>query len=221
MAKYGLKKVGNRYFIKGWRGPVLTPGGKPFSARDERLANLVCEDLCRYGSNPTGSSSYVTLHATYTDFGSKVPKSELMGNILPGYDPGWDIALAQFSAFDALWSSPSFTESPGHKGIVLDPMIYFGPPEETPVIQNWLENLSIRALCSMQVCGATFQSILVGYRILNGTSPVSSSSLAQGIVAYSKDLPLRLVDKGSPQNTVRNIVNFLEKIASYASFPDE
>ena len=46
------------------------------------------------------------LHAGYCDFGRGVPGSFFMDNILIGYTPDWDVALAAFQSFDDLESDP-------------------------------------------------------------------------------------------------------------------
>ena len=221
MRRYSLKKVEGKYVIWAGDDPVLTPGGNSFSSAKKNLAALVCEDMCQFGHEPFNSLSYVTLHASYTDFGSTVPKSELARSILMGYTPDWDIALAQLHAFDSLESSPFVATDSADTGIILDPMIHFGPPEEIPEIEAWLENLSLRALCSTQVCGATFQSILLAYRLLQTDSAWPITNLGPGIIKAS-DIPhpLLFVQDDSEETEKRAII-FLEKIRSYAFFPDE
>lgn len=221
MGKYKLEKVGGAYFIQAGNDPVLTPAGNPFSSKYKRLAALVCEDMGHYGHDPRDSSSYVTLHSSFLDFGSSVPKSELQRSILSGYTPNWDIALARLGKFDNMWSSGSGLVKPAGTGFVLDPMMYFGPPEETPVIRAWVETLSTRALCSMQVCGATFHSILVGYSLLHFYPKDPATLLARGIVALSSAINPSLVDEDSQENTEKRILGFLEKIKTYVAFPDE
>ncbi|MBT7081878.1 MAG: hypothetical protein HN929_10490, partial [Chloroflexi bacterium] len=73
---YKYDKVGGEYVLSEDNQPVLTPGGNAFSTAYEDLAALLCNDLNEYGPNPFDSSSYVTLHTSYTDFGYAVEKSE-------------------------------------------------------------------------------------------------------------------------------------------------
>ncbi len=207
--------------IKKGRSPVLTPAGNPFSTGYERLASLVCEDMGRYGPDPLNSLSYVTLHASYTDFGSTVPMHELRRIILGDYDSDWDVVVKQLSQSDTLMLWPSTAYGPDRPGVALDPAIYFGRREKGLVIQDWLDSLSIRTLCSIQVCAGAFHSVHIAYRLLNTHSPVPASALARGIVNLPNDIHPFFFATEDPQGAEQRITTFLEKIIVYVSFPDE
>lgn len=221
MDRYRYEWVKGTYVIRKGCSPVLTPGGNPFSTIHENLAALICEDMVLYGPDPQDSLSYVTLHASYTDFGPTVAKSELIRSVLVHYRPDWDIALEQLSLLDSIVSWPSIVWGPAKSDMTTDLMVYFGSPEKISVVQAWLEHLSVRAVCSVQVCGAAFHSIHVGYRLLHPRSPISVSTLARGIVSLSGMIHPFFVVEDDPEDTEEHITAFLEKVKLYASFPDE
>ncbi|OPX93290.1 MAG: hypothetical protein A4E58_03046 [Syntrophorhabdus sp. PtaB.Bin006] len=221
MTGYRYEWVKGAYLIRRGCDPVLTPGGNPFSTIHEDLAAMICEDMGMYGPDPLDSLSYVTLHASYMDFGFIVAKSELARSLLVRYRPDWDVALRQLSSFDSVVSWPSTVWGPASSGMTLDLKLFFGPPEEVSTIQAWLERLSVRAICSVQVCSTAFHSIHVGYRLLHPRSPISVSTLAQGIVTVSDMIHPFFIVEDDSENTKENIVAFLEKVKSYASFLDE
>jgi len=182
---------------------------------------MICEDMNRYGPDPLDSLSYVTLHASYMDFGFIVAKSELARSLQVRYGPEWDVALRQLKLLHSIVSWPFTAWSPASSDMTLDLKLYLGPPEEVSMIQAWLESLPVRAICSVQVCSIAFHSIHVGYRLLHPRSPISVSTLVQGIVTVSDMIHPFFIVEDDPESTKENIVTFLEKVKSYASFPDE
>ncbi|OPY81229.1 MAG: hypothetical protein A4E65_01175 [Syntrophorhabdus sp. PtaU1.Bin153] len=221
MDRYRYEWVKGKYLIRRGCDLVVTPGGNPFSTIYEDLAAMICEDMDRYGADPLDSLSYVTLHASYMDFGFIVAKSELVRSLLVRYRPEWDVALRQLNLLRSVASWPFTAWGPASSGMTLDLKLYLGAPEQIQAIQAWLENLSVRAICSAQVCSTAFHSIHVGYRLLHPRSPISVSTLAQGITTVSDMIHPFFADEDDPENTRENIMTFLEKVKSYASFPDE
>lgn len=221
MANYTYEKIDDLYVLMNGRKRVSTPAGKLFNAPNERLASLICEDMRQYGTQVLGPLSYVILHATYLDFGLRVPKPELIKNVLARYTPERDIAFGQLSRFNSLFSIHKIDTNPEENGLIIDPMLFFGPSTHSSVIRNWLETQPVRILCSMQVCGTTFSSVLVGYRLLRNDVPLPTSTLAKGIVRYGYSIHSSLLNKRSPKDTEARIEAWLEKIKNYASFPDE
>lgn len=218
---YHYEWVRGLYVIRRGRDPVLTPAGNPFATGYEGLAALVCADMDRYGPDPLNSLSYVTLHASYTDFGSAVPKHELIRVIIADYASDWDVALKQLSQSDTpiVWSSG--THGSERPSVRFDSLIYFGPREHPSTIHRWLEGLSVRALCSVQVCVGAFHSVHIPYRLLDSYSPVPPSTLARGIVSLTNDIHPFFYAAEDPQGAEQRIIAFLEKIKVYASFADE
>jgi hypothetical protein len=216
---YKYEKVGGTFVIKKDHQAVLTPDGKMFSTTDESLAVLLCKDLAVYGPNPWDSVSYVTFHCSYMDFGSKIAKSDLIANILHGYRTGWDIAVQQLVEFDSQYTSSTVDANPMGEGIFVDPTLFFGPLQNVTTIQTWLETLSTRALCSIQCCGAAFQSIHICYCLLQEHPQWPILGLAQGIIRYSQPLHKLLLVNGNPKATEDRVVSFLEKVRKYASYP--
>ncbi len=221
MKKYKLKKAGKCYVIVDSNGPVRTPSGNEYVTADKGLARLVCEDMNQYGSSPMESSSFVTLHASYIDFGCTVPKQELARSISIGYTPDWDVALRTFREFNNLIHTPPSMIASETSGVVLDPVIYFGPLPESSEIISWLNGLSRRALTSVQVCGGTFHSVLLGYCLLQPKMQVQIMSLAKAIIHFNDELPDSLYVSSNNQQTEENVIAFLEKIRQYAFFSEE
>jgi hypothetical protein len=203
------------------RKRVSTPAGKLFSTSNEELASLICDDMNHYGTQLMGSLSYVILHATYLDFGLPNPKPEMIKRVLIGYTPERDIAFGKLSKFDSLFPIHKIGSNLEETGKIVDPTLYFGPSEDLSAIQNWLESQTTRVICAIQVCGSTFSSILVGYRLLRNDVNIPVSTLAQGVVRYSRTIHSFLLNRRSPKNTEVRIEAWLEKIKNYASFPDE
>ena len=221
MARFKVKKTGETFTIYRGRRPVLTPAGRPFAATDERLATLVCEDMCRFGPEPISSVSYVTLHASTTDFGAEVPRARIEESVISGYHPGWDIALMQISAFDDRASSPSLLLGDDGPAIEIDPRMLFGPPVEDSVIRAWLSDISLRALFSVQVCGKAIHSILVPYRLLNPERLTTTAGLARGIVAFRDALHHHLAGRDGSLTPEEKTQVLLNKGVTYASSSDE
>jgi hypothetical protein len=219
--RYRYEWVKGKYLIKRGCDLVVTPGGNPFSTIYEDLAAMICEDMARYGPDPLDSLSYVTFHASYMDFGFIVAKSKLVRSLLVRYGPEWDVALRRLNVLHPVVSWPFTAWGPATSDTTLDLKPYLGAPEHMQAIQVWLESLSVRAICSVQVCSTAFHSIHVGYRLLHPHSPISISTLAQGISTVSDIIHPFFTNEDDPENTRENIMTFLEKVKSYASFPDE
>jgi hypothetical protein len=97
-------------------------------------------------------------------------------------------------------------------------MLHFGPNEDIATIDKWLRQCTKRTLCSMQVCGASFRSVLIAYQLLQGEFPVPN--LASGILRCGV-VPPPLAEEPNSEALERAVTAFLEKIRLYASFPDE
>ena len=219
--EYTILKTSNTYTITHGSLAVTTPMGNPYNTNHPELAELLRNDIQKYGPDPRsgGAKSYVMLHAGYCDFGRQVPKKMIIDNIFIGYTPDWDVALAAFQEFDDLASDP-FVEAPQF-GFELGPEFYFGPPETRKSISSWLKTLSRRALISVQTIGGNLHSILVGYRLLQEQPGWPVESLAKGIMRFSNivDIPPNLEDDMA--GVERNFTEFLHKAKKYAAFPDD
>lgn len=218
MKEYKIIKAEKLYVIVDSKGSIKTPGGSEFASSDQRLIQLVYDDMNRYGPNPTKSSSFISLHASYLDFGCQVPQQELRRNILGGYSHDWDVILQTYKEFDIQYKTASFTTSSEESGVVLDPIVYFGPAPEREEIITWLNSLSRRALASMQVCGGTFHSILLGYRLLNPSYPIPIKNIVKAFVLFDYRLPDSFGE--DKRKKIHRVISFLDKIRIYSSFPD-
>lgn len=222
MGGYRIQTSGDRFAIVKDRAPVFTPGGRMFITSIKEIADLVCQDLERYGPHPKDSLSYVTLHASYTDFGSDIPKSDLIQSAMVGYTADWDIALAKLSAFDSSWQSGGELLQNEGEGIAIDPMMWFGPPEDPLFVSTWLGRLHVRAICSLQCFGAACQSVHVAYRLLRDKESFPISLLAKGLIACSECMHPFFGPSGADSTVDEaTVVGFLEKVRTYAFFPDE
>ena len=223
MDRYEIGKIGQQTVILSGGKPVLTPSGRMLGTTNEDVAGLVYQDVQEYGPHPRDSLSYVMLHMSYLDFGHDISRSDLIQGITNGYNADWDVALASLSAFDSLWkSSPSSGGEIERGGVAIDPSMWFGPPEHSPTVLAWLESLTVRAICSMQCCGAACRSIHVGFRLLHDEDSFSASHLAKGLIACSEDMhPFFGESGGDSVVEEAKVVEFLEKVRTYASFPDE
>ena len=104
---FTIKKIGKTYHILERGRQATTPGDNPYEAESFDLSKLVCRDLNQYGPDPRGQKpSYVSLQASYCDYGRIVPKAELIEDILVEYDPQRDIALAAWQAYTNLLRPP-------------------------------------------------------------------------------------------------------------------
>ncbi len=206
MTFYRLGKNEDKYIVlENDEIPIRTPSGLEYSSSNYDLATLVLHDIRKFGTDPTNQSSFVSLHASYLDFGSAIPIDELARSIFMGYTPQLDMAL-------------NYPDSPE---VTMDMIAFFGPYEDPEIVKKWLIELNIRQLISMQVCGSSFQSILIGFRLLNQWNPFPADHLAKGIVKYSDSLPNSLCSTTNSILTERYVAEFLNKLKLYASFPDE
>jgi hypothetical protein len=215
MGDYVVQRVEEKLVIVGPRGVEHTPGGNPWCTGHERLAAWVCDDLNAYGPDPMASSSFVTLHGSYMDMGRTVPRENLIENIACGYTPQWDFALACLMDFEDSLLVPKGNAP------ALDPAMYFGPYEDPSTLREWLDQCSRRALMSMQVSGASFCSILLGFRLLASDAPFSPEWLAKGVLHCGGSVPNPLADKFDGKGDEHLVAEFLSKIRQYATFPDE
>lgn len=221
MADYYIEEAeAGLYVIMDEGRPVRTPMSKKFFTQYEDLAEFICADVNQFGPHPLDSLSYITLHASYIDFGSTHSKDELIESVISGWNTEWDFALCRLEEFNNLYTGRSSVPPNVQPSIVLDPVMYFGPAEEESEVLNWMYQQPIRVICSMQVCGATFQSILVCYRLLQSDPIVPIENLAHGCIHLSGHMHKHI--KGSTdEESKRNAIEFLEKIQHYASYPDE
>ncbi|MDX2475131.1 MAG: hypothetical protein QNL91_15660 [Candidatus Krumholzibacteria bacterium] len=194
-------------------GSVCTPGGRPFATKYEELADLLCEDLERFGKNPQASLSYVTLHCSYLDFGCGIPKAELVRSAVVGYDEEWDIALQALNGFDkALQGNDLAAGTTAFGGFTFDPFVWFGEPEGTAQLKAWFSLQSVRALCSAQCCAASCRSVLVAYRLLNPDEAYPATRLVGGLQYIGADLH---------PDAAASMVDFFGKAVTYAAFGDD
>ena len=211
--KYKIQTDRNICAVVSDDGPVSTPGGRPFATKYEELAGLLCEDLERFGENPQASLSYVTLHCSYLDFGSEIPKAELVRSTVVGYEEKWDIALKALNGFDiSLKGNDLAAGTTAFGGFTFDPFAWFGEPEGTAQLKAWFSLQSVRALCSAQCCAASCRSVLVAYRLLNPDEAYPATRLVGGLQYIGADMQ---------SDAATSMVDFFRKAETYAAFGDE
>ncbi|HEU5284288.1 MAG TPA: hypothetical protein VFU53_10775 [Burkholderiales bacterium] len=190
---YEVVHTGQYYLIVGQGQPVRSPLGRAFLTAFRLLADDLCDDVNRYGPSAWGTSSLVTLHATYLDYGANVPRRLLENDLLARYDPAVDFALDRRGDRTA---QAVFTA-------------WFGPVAPCEQLGAWLRAASTRQLVSMTVAADVTGSAFIGYRVLHGE--LTASRLAAGV---------RKWDCSSP-HTVEALTGILERVKRYAQVPDE
>lgn len=213
MAKCKIVRREDEYYVYSKKEQVKTPAGRPFRTKSRELANAIVADVNKFGPDPMGSLSYVTLQASYIDYGSSVPKSALVESILQGYSTEFDVALRAAENFNKSISDP--LSQPNEKfGFNIDPSAYFGILVERDSLEVWLYKRSVRQLIALQIFGASCRSVVAGYSLLEIFDERSMSNLAHGIYCFSEDRHPTLIEEDS-------ITPWLLKVQRYAAFPDD
>lgn len=214
-----IEKFNNTYRVFHLGQPARTPMGNFYETVHSDLANLLCDDINELGPDPTIWPSYVSLHASYCDFGRNVEKDELISNVLNGYTREWDLALYAESWFDEVSNNPM--PDSVKDGLLVDPRIYFGQPVEFVDIQSWLGGMSRRGLITAQTLAGNYQSILVSYRTLKGAPPEAIRLMAGGLVHFGKRFRAQFYMSHTGEELLQKMEAFMPKAQRYAEFPDE
>ena len=155
--KYEVVQIGSIYHVQTNGVDALTPMGSPLCSAHKARADEVASDLNRYGPDPSRELTMYVCVASFLDFGSKVPQSELINNILP--------ALRD----DPILSPSANPEIMGLQCLAHDHPYFqrHNPRQKSPrELLDWIVSemmtWSVQEVMAVQLAGARFGSPLLG-----------------------------------------------------------
>lgn len=163
-----FKLMEGKYYLIRDDKIVMTPMHSKVYTHHKELIELLQNDATKYGTDPTRTTSMVSLQFSYLDFAAKAAPEELQMYILSKY--GDDI----------------FFDRPADPQFMFFMMNCFGPIDQDPknfgALAKNLYTLNRRQLLTIIVASANLGSAILGYKLIMGVLKPESVSI--GLCPY-------------------------------------